>query len=197
MLITEHDLKKKAFSWIVRGALTLFASTCYPQLAFFNRFFWLHQVLVVAHRVFDLHCLMWDLVPWPGIKPGPAALGMQSLSHGTTREVPWLLIFNVLPRPFNLIQVFIIASLSKTCLHITWSMEPVSSRSPHCCSRPLLGGCCLVEIFPSWFLLDQTEPLPICPLVSKAPPLPALKIVGSLPRRGVEREWASRRPPPG
>ena len=63
MLITEHDLKKKAFSWIVRGALTLFASTCYPQLAFFNRFFWLHQVLVVAHRVFDLHCLMWDLVP--------------------------------------------------------------------------------------------------------------------------------------
>ena len=39
MLITEHDLKKKAFSWIVRGALTLFAATCYPQLAFLIDFF--------------------------------------------------------------------------------------------------------------------------------------------------------------
>ena len=24
---------------------------------------------------------MWDLVPWPGIEPGPPALGAQSLSH--------------------------------------------------------------------------------------------------------------------
>ena len=31
---------------------------------------------------------MWDLVPWPGIKPGPPALGMRSLSYWTTREVP-------------------------------------------------------------------------------------------------------------
>ena len=31
---------------------------------------------------------MWDLVPWPGIKPGPLALRQQSLSHWTTREVP-------------------------------------------------------------------------------------------------------------
>ena len=31
---------------------------------------------------------MWDLVPWPGIKPRAPALGVQSLSHWTTREVP-------------------------------------------------------------------------------------------------------------
>ena len=31
---------------------------------------------------------MWDLVPWPGFKPMPAALGVQSLNHWTTREVP-------------------------------------------------------------------------------------------------------------
>ena len=31
---------------------------------------------------------MWDLVPRPGIKPGPPALRMQSLSYWTTREVP-------------------------------------------------------------------------------------------------------------
>ena len=29
---------------------------------------------------------MWDLVPWPGIKPKPPALGAQSISHGTTKE---------------------------------------------------------------------------------------------------------------
>ena len=35
-----------------------------------------------------LSCSMWDLVPWPGMEPGPPALGAQSLSHWTTREVP-------------------------------------------------------------------------------------------------------------
>ena len=35
-----------------------------------------------------LSCGMWDLVPWPGIEPRPAALGVQSLSHWTVREVP-------------------------------------------------------------------------------------------------------------
>ena len=35
-----------------------------------------------------LSCGLWDLVPRPGIKPGPPILGAQSLSHWTTREVP-------------------------------------------------------------------------------------------------------------
>ena len=35
-----------------------------------------------------LGCCMWYLVPWPGIEPWPSALGAQSLSHWTTREVP-------------------------------------------------------------------------------------------------------------
>ena len=35
-----------------------------------------------------LSCGMWDLVLWPGIEPGPPALGMQSLSQWITREVP-------------------------------------------------------------------------------------------------------------
>ena len=33
-------------------------------------------------------CDMWDLVPQPGIKPGPPALGAKGLNHWTTREVP-------------------------------------------------------------------------------------------------------------
>ena len=31
---------------------------------------------------------MWDLIPHPGIKPRSLALGVQSLSHWTTGEVP-------------------------------------------------------------------------------------------------------------
>ena len=37
-----------------------------------------------------LSCGMQDLVPWPGFEPGPPALGAQSPSHWTTREVPKL-----------------------------------------------------------------------------------------------------------
>ena len=31
---------------------------------------------------------MWDLVPRPGIEPGPSALGAQSFSYWTTSGVP-------------------------------------------------------------------------------------------------------------
>ena len=34
-----------------------------------------------------LSCGMWDIVPLPGIEPTPPALGWQSLSYSTTREV--------------------------------------------------------------------------------------------------------------
>ena len=43
-------------------------------------------IFVVA---WELFCGMWDLVPWPRIEPGPPALGVWSLRHRTTREVPW------------------------------------------------------------------------------------------------------------
>ena len=36
----------------------------------------------------SLSCSMWDLVPWPRIKPRQPELGAWSLSHRTTREVP-------------------------------------------------------------------------------------------------------------
>ena len=32
-------------------------------------------------------CTMWDLVPRPGIKPAPPALGVCSLNHWAPREV--------------------------------------------------------------------------------------------------------------
>ena len=36
-------------------------------------------------------CSMQDLVPWPGMGPGPPTLGAWSLNHWTTREVPAVL----------------------------------------------------------------------------------------------------------
>ena len=60
--------------------------------------FWLCRVLVEACKIFPvacfscgmqtLSCSMQDLVPRPGIEPGPPALGAQSLTHWTTWEVP-------------------------------------------------------------------------------------------------------------
>ena len=32
-------------------------------------------------------CGMWDLIPWPGIKPMPSAVGAQNLNYWATREV--------------------------------------------------------------------------------------------------------------
>ena len=56
-------------------------------------FIWLHLVLVATWSIFScgiwiLSHGMWDLVPWPGIEPGSPALGVWSLSHWITREVP-------------------------------------------------------------------------------------------------------------
>ena len=62
-------------------------------LMFYYLFIWLHQVLVASCRIFDLRYSMrmlsygmWGLVPWPGIKPGPLAMGTWSFSHWTARE---------------------------------------------------------------------------------------------------------------
>ena len=43
-------------------------------------------------------CGMWDLIPRPGIKPGPPALRSHSLSHWTSREVPnsWCFLVSTL-----------------------------------------------------------------------------------------------------
>ena len=73
---------------------------------FFNiyLFVWIHQILVATSKIFTcgmqtLSYSMWDLVPWPGIEPGSPALGAQSLSHWTTREVP-MNQFDYFPRDF-------------------------------------------------------------------------------------------------
>ena len=42
---------------------------CYMDFKIIYSFIWLQWVSVAARRIFDLHCSVWDLVPWPGIEP--------------------------------------------------------------------------------------------------------------------------------
>ena len=52
-------------------------SACFLVLIFIYLSIWLCQVLVATCEI-----------PWSGIEPGPPALGAQSLSHWTIKEVP-------------------------------------------------------------------------------------------------------------
>ena len=44
------------------------------------------DLLIALCGIFS--CGMWDLFLQPGIEPGPLVLGVQRLSHETTKEVP-------------------------------------------------------------------------------------------------------------
>ena len=91
--------------WICLQPFVYNQSLHWPDLIFFFFYFlifirfylfvWLHWVLVAACRISS--CGMWDLGPQPGIKPRSPALGVQSLSHWTAREVPDLTIFQTFP----------------------------------------------------------------------------------------------------
>ena len=54
--------------------------------SFLKIFTWLSQVFVAACGIFS--CIMSDLVPSPGVEPGPPALGAWSLSHWMTGSGP-------------------------------------------------------------------------------------------------------------
>ena len=55
---------------------------------FSSPFFFFFYLMFIYLAALGLSCSIWDLVPWSGIKPRPSALGVQSLSHWTTKEVP-------------------------------------------------------------------------------------------------------------
>ena len=60
---------------------------------YFYLFIWLCWVLVVAHRIFNLHCGMQDLVLWSGMQSRAPTLRSPSLSHWTTIFHSNLLMF--------------------------------------------------------------------------------------------------------
>ena len=64
------------------------------------------QMLYHLSRQGRHSCHMWDLIPWPGIKPRPPALGAWSLSHWTTTEVSWVFFFFLTSAEFRYYLVF-------------------------------------------------------------------------------------------
>ena len=71
---------------------------------------------------------MWDLVPWPGIKPGPLALEVPSLGHWAHRQVPSL----------HLVSRRWVCCLCG-CLFIilSWDLAPGDTPPPSFCWSPL------------------------------------------------------------
>ena len=94
--------------------------------------------LVAACRIFSyniqtLSCSTWDLFPWPGIEPVPPTLGVQSLSHWTTREVP---------RMNTLIYYFITYSFMEPPWHLS------SHPCPHLTTHSFIHSCihwCIID----------------------------------------------------
>ena len=70
-------------------SITLFYTHTFPKLSTLR-----FLKISIYLSALGLSCGMWDLVPWPGIEPGPPALGAWSLSLWTTREVPTLKLFS-------------------------------------------------------------------------------------------------------
>ena len=66
-------------------------------------------IVLVAWEIFS--CDMWDLVSRPGIEPHASALGAQSLSHWTTKDVPKGLILDRKPYSNRTMIVFV-------CVHV-------------------------------------------------------------------------------
>ena len=65
-----------------------------------------------------LRCSVWDLAPWPGTEPRPSALGAESLSRWTTREVPESVNFlSVLY--FHTLKIISCMSIKKACVQLT------------------------------------------------------------------------------
>ena len=67
---------KTVSSWLA-GSMSFF--NFYKTFIYFT--YLIVPILVAAHGIFDL-CGMWDLIPWPGIKPRAPALGARVLAAG-------------------------------------------------------------------------------------------------------------------
>ena len=94
ILWLEHFHFKK----IVKLGFSFFGELCLFVCLFLFNLFWLHWVFIAGSSLRHTGSLvvayMWDLVPWPGTKPRPPALGAWSLTHWTTGEVPKLGFFS-------------------------------------------------------------------------------------------------------
>ena len=103
--------------------------------------------LLVGNR--GLNCSMWDLVSWPGIKPGTPALRAWSLSHWSTREVSDLLysfckdgiclLFEVRSWASNFQKLNFRSKATKMIRAVItwWAVFSLSIIFPHCWGKAL------------------------------------------------------------
>ena len=108
---------------------------------------------------------IWDLVPWPGIEPGPPALGAQSLDHWTTRlsppSVQFRLVIQSCPTLFDPMDSSTpglpvhhkLPELAHTHVHrVDDAIQP---------SHPLSSPLLLPSIFPSIRVFSNESVFPI------------------------------------
>ena len=84
---------------------------------------------------------MRDLVPWPGMEPGPPALETQTLSHWTTREVPVYLLLCFFPFCTFFLEMSSVLSFNSS---VGFSSSPLSfliSKNPFLFSCSLCFLC--------------------------------------------------------
>ena len=82
--------------------------------------------LSLSWGMWILSCGMWNLVPWPGIKPRVLALGAWTLSHWTTRGVTHRADLMKVSRTDSSWKAFVVLVLS---LSRVWLWDP-TDRSP-------------------------------------------------------------------
>ena len=98
--LSQTRLKRLSSSSYTTLALILLFSSqpeTYPCLCsltspfnIWHFLFLIYFLFIYLFAVLDLSCCTCGLGPWPGIEPGPPALGAWSPSHWTTRKVPTL-----------------------------------------------------------------------------------------------------------
>jgi len=93
---------------------------------------------------------MWNLVPPPGIEPGPPALGARNLSHWATREV---LHFHVLCFVLSNFFVCLSCFLGSTNVQAEQATPKVSDLKPQ--FIPLFQFCGWTGL--SWVVLTQLQ----------------------------------------
>ena len=93
LLLAVHWIFHQHFPNFTRLTIVLSFFWEWLYLFLICLFVCLPQALVLACGILSCDmwtftCSTWDLVPWPRIEPGPPVLGVWSLSHWTTRQVP-------------------------------------------------------------------------------------------------------------
>ena len=112
--VSEATVCELSFSWqlLISSVLIRFLFVCFDCT---GCSLWHAAFLVAACKLLVAAC-MRDLVPGPGIEPGPPVMGARSLTHWTTREVPphpllkHLLLFPLSPFPPHLHQYSLLDS---------------------------------------------------------------------------------------